>query len=43
MTALRTVLVTGTSSGIGLATAVRAAETGWHVVATLREPGRDGA
>ncbi|MFD4509087.1 SDR family oxidoreductase [Streptomyces sp. NPDC058457] len=43
MTALRTVLVTGTSSGIGLATAVRAAEAGWHVVATLREPGRDGA
>jgi NAD(P)-dependent dehydrogenase (short-subunit alcohol dehydrogenase family) len=40
MTALRTVLITGTSSGIGLATAVQAAEAGWTVVATLRDTGR---
>ncbi|MFE2046722.1 SDR family NAD(P)-dependent oxidoreductase [Streptomyces sp. NPDC059477] len=39
----RTVLVTGTSSGIGLATAVRAAVSGRRVVATLREPGRGDA
>lgn len=38
-----TVLVTGTSSGIGLATAVAAARAGWTVVATLRSPGRAGA
>ncbi|MFJ9895897.1 SDR family NAD(P)-dependent oxidoreductase [Streptomyces sp. NPDC091280] len=43
MTALRTVLITGTSSGIGLATAVQAAEAGWNVVATLRDPGRADA
>ncbi|MGX2992957.1 SDR family NAD(P)-dependent oxidoreductase [Streptomyces sp. JNUCC 64] len=39
----RTVLITGTSSGIGLATAVAAARAGWNVVATLREPGRADA
>ncbi|MEU4832163.1 SDR family NAD(P)-dependent oxidoreductase [Streptosporangium sp. NPDC023615] len=37
----RTVLITGTSSGIGLATAVTAAGAGFTVVATLRDP--DGA
>ena len=36
----RTVLVTGTSSGIGLSTAVLAAKAGWQVVATMRDPGR---
>ncbi len=36
----RVVLVTGTSSGIGLATAVAAARAGWTVVATLRDTGR---
>lgn len=36
----RVVLITGTSSGIGLATAVAAARAGWTVVATLRDPGR---
>ncbi|MBK6012044.1 SDR family oxidoreductase [Streptomyces sp. MBT53] len=41
--ALRTVLITGTSSGIGLATAVQAAEAGWTVVATLRDTGRADA
>lgn len=33
----RTVLVTGTSSGIGLATAVGAAVAGWTVIATMRD------
>ncbi|QMU73169.1 SDR family NAD(P)-dependent oxidoreductase [Streptacidiphilus sp. P02-A3a] len=36
----KTVLITGTSSGIGLAAAVAAAQAGWHVVATMRDPGR---
>ncbi|MEP6842113.1 MAG: SDR family NAD(P)-dependent oxidoreductase [Pseudolysinimonas sp.] len=39
----RTVLITGTSSGIGLHTAIEAARTGWTVVATLRDPSRDTA
>ncbi|GAA4839554.1 SDR family NAD(P)-dependent oxidoreductase [Kitasatospora terrestris] len=39
----KTVLVTGTSSGIGLATAVAAARSGWHVVATMRDTGKAGA
>ena len=36
----RTVLITGTSSGIGLAVAVAAAAAGWRVVATMRDIGR---
>ncbi|MFJ4686557.1 SDR family oxidoreductase [Streptomyces sp. NPDC088789] len=43
MTDPRTVLVTGSSSGIGLATAVRAAVSGRRVVATLRDPDRADA
>lgn len=39
----RTVLITGTSSGIGLATAVAAARAGWNVVATMRDPGKADA
>ncbi|MFE9217598.1 SDR family oxidoreductase [Streptomyces lavendulae] len=38
----RTVLVTGTSSGIGLAAAVAAAEAGWQVVATMRDTAKAG-
>jgi NAD(P)-dependent dehydrogenase (short-subunit alcohol dehydrogenase family) len=33
---MRSVLITGTSSGIGLATAVVLASRGWHVFATMR-------
>ncbi|GAA2745882.1 SDR family NAD(P)-dependent oxidoreductase [Kitasatospora cinereorecta] len=39
----RTVLITGTSSGIGLATAVAAARAGFTTVATMREPARADA
>jgi NAD(P)-dependent dehydrogenase (short-subunit alcohol dehydrogenase family) len=39
----RTVLITGTSSGIGLATAVATAAAGWTTVATLRDPARASA
>ncbi|WP_406193900.1 SDR family NAD(P)-dependent oxidoreductase [Kitasatospora sp. NBC_01560] len=42
-TTRRTVLITGTSSGIGLAAAVAAAAAGFHVVATMRDPGRSDA
>ncbi|MFF1789632.1 SDR family NAD(P)-dependent oxidoreductase [Kitasatospora sp. NPDC058243] len=38
----KVLLITGTSSGIGLATAVAAARAGYRTVATLREPGRAG-
>jgi len=36
-------LITGTSSGIGLSSAIAAAEHGFTTVATLRDPGRDVA
>jgi len=39
----KTVLITGTSSGIGLATAVAAARGGWHTVATMRDTSKAGA
>ncbi|MFF7969780.1 SDR family NAD(P)-dependent oxidoreductase [Streptomyces sp. NPDC007905] len=39
----KVVLITGTSSGIGLAAAVSAARAGWKTVATLRDPSRSDA
>jgi NAD(P)-dependent dehydrogenase (short-subunit alcohol dehydrogenase family) len=39
----RTALITGTSSGIGLHTAIAAASAGWTVVATMRDTTRAGA
>ncbi|MCG6497732.1 SDR family oxidoreductase [Kitasatospora sp. A2-31] len=43
MATTRVVLITGTSSGIGLAAAVAAARAGHHVIATMRDTGRAGA
>jgi len=40
---MKTVLITGTSSGIGLATALTAARAGWNVIATMRDLSRAGA
>lgn len=42
MTATKTVLITGTSSGIGLATAIAAAQAGWRAVATMRDTAKSG-
>ncbi|MFG2121205.1 SDR family NAD(P)-dependent oxidoreductase [Streptomyces sp. NPDC048710] len=39
----KVVLITGTSSGIGLAAAVSAARAGWTTVATMRDLGRSDA
>ncbi|WP_406264590.1 SDR family oxidoreductase [Streptomyces sp. NBC_00191] len=39
----KVVLITGTSSGIGLATAVATAKAGWRTVATLRDTSRADA
>jgi NAD(P)-dependent dehydrogenase (short-subunit alcohol dehydrogenase family) len=39
---VKTVLITGTSSGIGRATAVAAAEAGWTTIATMRDLDRAG-
>jgi NAD(P)-dependent dehydrogenase (short-subunit alcohol dehydrogenase family) len=39
---MRSVLITGTSSGIGQATAVVLAKRGWHVFATMRDPSKRG-
>jgi len=37
-----TVLITGTSSGFGLATAIELGKRGWTVIATMRDLGRRG-
>ncbi|MCE4942203.1 SDR family oxidoreductase [Streptomyces albulus] len=42
-TSPKTVLITGTSSGIGLATAVAAARAGWTTIATMRDTGKADA
>ncbi|WP_030161610.1 SDR family NAD(P)-dependent oxidoreductase [Streptomyces sp. NRRL S-244] len=42
-TTAKTVLITGTSSGIGLAAAVASARAGWHTVATMRDTTRADA
>jgi NAD(P)-dependent dehydrogenase (short-subunit alcohol dehydrogenase family) len=39
---MRTVLITGTSSGFGLATTVELAKRGWSVVATMRDLSKRG-
>ncbi|MBL1099471.1 SDR family NAD(P)-dependent oxidoreductase [Streptomyces coffeae] len=39
----KVVVITGTSSGMGLAAAVAAAQAGWRTVATLRDPSRADA
>ncbi|MDQ2723027.1 MAG: SDR family NAD(P)-dependent oxidoreductase [Actinomycetota bacterium] len=39
----RAILITGTSTGIGLAAAVAAAQVGWRTVATMRDPGKAAA
>ena len=38
---MKTVLITGCSSGYGLATARLFLDRGWHVVATMRTPRHD--
>ncbi|MFC9931579.1 SDR family oxidoreductase [Streptomyces sp. NPDC127190] len=40
MTSPKTVLITGTSSGIGLAAAIGTARAGWTTIATMRDTGK---
>ncbi|MEU1376943.1 SDR family oxidoreductase [Streptomyces triculaminicus] len=40
MTSEKTVLITGTSSGIGLAAAIGSARAGWTTIATMRDTGK---
>jgi NAD(P)-dependent dehydrogenase (short-subunit alcohol dehydrogenase family) len=39
---MKTILITGASSGIGKATALRFQSEGWNVIATMRDPCRRG-
>ncbi|GHF71619.1 short-chain dehydrogenase/reductase [Streptomyces mashuensis] len=43
MTSPKTVLITGTSSGIGLAAAIGTARAGWTTIATMRDTGKAAA
>ncbi|MFE9572948.1 SDR family NAD(P)-dependent oxidoreductase [Streptomyces sp. NPDC006692] len=43
MTSPKTVLITGTSSGIGLAAAIGAAQAGWTTIATMRDTSKAAA
>ncbi len=38
---MKTIFITGASSGIGRATAKLFAQNGWNVIATMRSPGKD--
>ena len=38
---MKTVFITGTSSGIGKATAIYFADKGWNVAATMRNPEKE--
>jgi len=38
---MKTILITGTSSGIGRAAAVKFQREGWNVIATMRTPGKE--
>ena len=38
---MQTILITGTSSGYGLATARHFLAAGWNVIATMRKPDAD--
>lgn len=39
---MKTILVTGASSGIGAATALHFQKNGWNIIATMRSPGNAG-